>query len=239
LDACQLQLAILYNADHVNIIQLLGSEHKSGFFHFFLEYVPGGTLTNCIQLHGNLEEETTKFFLRQILAGLEYLHTNDVIHGNLQAEHILITDTGVCKITGFGLARHITIDDYASIPLENFVFWMAPELPPEYKKDYDNRIDTWSIGCVVHELWTGQPPWQCTGLGPMSVLRQLYFSRQTPPLPDTILVSLLAGDFRNRCFLAEPGERPSAELLMKHPYLTLTPGWQFKGFSADPEPDVR
>lgn len=55
--------------------------------------------------------------------------------------------------------------------MQGTVFWMAPEVIDANKKGYNSKIDIWSVGCVVFEMWTGQRPW--SGREAMAVLLQV------------------------------------------------------------------
>ncbi len=95
---------------------------------------------------------------------------------------------------------------------------MAPEVVNSKGKGYNSKIDIWSVGCVVFEMWTGQRPW--SGQEAMAVLLhvslrsflfvalvlmgylKLYQTKQAPPVPDGIVLSPLADDFRLQCFAA-------------------------------------
>ena len=64
--------------------------------------------------------------------------------------------------------------------MQGTVFWMAPEVIDASKKGYNSKIDIWSVGCVVFEMWTGQRPWN--GKEAMAVLLQVCsqtFARDT------------------------------------------------------------
>jgi len=73
----------------------------------------------------------------------------------------LVETTGVCKISDFGIAKRTdNIDGLgASTAMQGTVFWMAPEVIDPMKKGYDKKVDIWSVGCVVHEMWAGKRPW--------------------------------------------------------------------------------
>jgi serine/threonine protein kinase len=68
--------------------------------------------------------------------------------------------SGVCKISDFGISKRT--DDSsggASTAMQGTVFWMAPEVINTQKKGYNFKIDIWSVGCVVLEMWAGMRPW--------------------------------------------------------------------------------
>ncbi|GJE92098.1 Pkinase-domain-containing protein [Phanerochaete sordida] len=210
--------------------QYLGFEETPSFMSIFLEYVPGGSIASCLRKHGRFDEDVTRSFTSQILSGLAYLHSQGVLHGNLKGENILLETTGTCKISDFAIAQRTDDIDSADAhsSMQGTVFWMAPEVI-DAKKGYNAKIDTWSVGCVVSEMWTGQRPW--SGMEAMAVLLQVYKTKQGPPIPDDINLSPLAKDFRQKCFATQPDERPPAAGLRLHPYLELPPDWYFTGFN--------
>ncbi|KAJ7883533.1 kinase-like domain-containing protein [Mycena olivaceomarginata] len=211
--------------DHPNIVQYLGFEETLTNLNIFLEYVPGGSIGSCLLKHGSFDEDVTKSFTSQILAGLEYLHSKGILHRYLKSDNILVEMTGVCKISDFGISKRMDDQNDANRSMQGTVFWMAPEVI----NGYSFKIDIWSIGCVVLEMWTGTRPW--LGDEVATVMSKLYQSKQ-PPVPDGLVLTPLADDFRKKCFAINPEERPAAAELRRHPYLTLSPGWVFDGFAA-------
>ncbi|KAF7339539.1 MAP kinase kinase kinase [Mycena sanguinolenta] len=205
--ALKLESETLKVLDHPNIVQYLGFEETPTNLSIFLEYVPGGSIGSCLLKHGRFDEDVTKSFTSQILAGLEYLHSKGILHRDLKSDNILVEMTGVCKISDFGISKRTDDQNDAHTAMQGTVFWMAPE-----------------------EMWAGTRPW--LGDEAVAVMFKLFQSKLPPPIPDGLVLTPLADDFRKKCFAINPEERPSAAELRRHPYLTLSPGWVFDGFAA-------
>lgn len=229
-DALKFESETLKDLEHPHVVQYLGFEETPHNLSIFLEYVPGGSIGSCLVKHGKFDEEVTKSFAGQILSGLEYLHSRGVLHRDMKADNILVETSGICKISDFGISKRT--DDVvggASTAMKGTVFWMAPEvINPKKYNGYNFKIDIWSVGCVVLEMWAGSRPWM--GIESVAVMFQLYQASQPPPVPEDVLLSSSAEDFRLKCFAINPEDRPSAAELRKHPYLALQPGWIFTGF---------
>ncbi|KIK70895.1 hypothetical protein GYMLUDRAFT_301387 [Collybiopsis luxurians FD-317 M1] len=222
----------LKDLDHPNIVQYLGFEETPANLSIFLEYVPGGSIGSVLLKHGKFAEDVTKSFTGQILSGLEYLHSKGILHRDLKADNILVEMSGICKISDFGISKR-TADEAAgggaATAMQGTVFWMAPEVINPQGKVYNSKIDIWSVGCVVLEMWAGMRPWN--GDEMVAVMFKLWSSKLPPPVPEGLVLSDLADDFRRKCFAINPDERPSATELRKHKYLELRPGWVFNGFT--------
>ncbi|KAI0033411.1 kinase-like protein [Vararia minispora EC-137] len=229
-DALKLESETLKDLDHPNIVQYLGFEETATFLSIFLEYVPGGSIGGCLRKYGRFEENVTKSFTGQILAGLEYLHSKGILHRDMKADNILVETSGVCKISDFGISKRTDDINGQNVltAMQGTVFWMAPEVVNTGKRGYNYKVDIWSLGCVVLEMWAGERPWKREEA--MAVIVKLYSSKQAPPVPKGIRLSEEADDFRRLCFEVDPDRRPSASDLRKHPYLRLPDDWTFSGF---------
>jgi serine/threonine protein kinase len=95
-------------------------------------------------------ESQVSHYTRQILQGLKYVHSCNVIHRDLKCAKILVTESGNIKLAGFGLS--IMEDSQSLKPGSRSSYWMAPEIANRRSGGYDSRADMWSFGCTVVEM---------------------------------------------------------------------------------------
>lgn len=100
-------------------------------------------------------------FVYQILCGLKYIHSADVIHRDLKPGNILVNSQGTIKICDFGLARGINPNNHPlhPMPITNYVatrWYRAPEVILS-SAAYSKSIDIWAVGCIVAELYGRKP----------------------------------------------------------------------------------
>lgn len=150
----------------------------------FLEYVPGGSIGECLRkLERGFDDDLTRHCTSQIVYGLAYLHSRNILHRDLKADNILVNLEGVCKISDFGISKHgstshppkcidiirlansLVGDIYANndnaTTMQGTVFWMAPEVISS-PDGYGGKADVWSVACIVLEMLTGLRPWHGT-----------------------------------------------------------------------------
>lgn len=99
-------------------------------------------------------------------------------------------------------------------------FWMAPEVVRR-RKDIGAEADIWSMGCVVLEMFTGEPPWSECG-GQAQAIYKIASTKELPAFPEPF--DDLAEDFVRMCLRRDPGERPSAAELLTHPFVAEAGG---------------
>jgi mitogen-activated protein kinase kinase kinase len=200
--ALDLEIDTMKDLDHVNIVQYLGCERKETSISIFLEYISGGSVGSCLRKHGKFEEPVVSSLTRQTLSGLAYLHREGILHRDLKADNILLDLDGTCKISDFGISKktdNIYGND-ASNNMQGSVFWMAPEVVRSQGHGYSAKVDIWSLGCVVLEMFAGRRPWSKEeAVGAMYKLGSL---NEAPPIPDDVSdkISPLAMGLMLDCF---------------------------------------
>lgn len=80
---------------------------------------------------------------------------------DLKSENILVEPQGICKISDFGISKKALEADRGRLYsiMKGTIAYMAPEMIDNENKGYDSKIDIWSVGCIVFEMWTGKMPW--------------------------------------------------------------------------------
>lgn len=106
---------------------------------------------------------------------------------DLKSGNILVEESGLCKIANFGISKQADDIDLigSHTSMQGSVFWMAPEVVDIQKKGhYNSKIDIWSVGCVVLEMWTGERPW--SGREQYTVLFQVCIRSTQLPGPSSL-----------------------------------------------------
>lgn len=181
-----MEIEMMKDLDHPHIVQYLGCERKETSMSIFLEYISGGSVGSCLRKHGMFEESVVSSLTRQTLDGLKYLHQAGILHRDLKADNILLDLDGTCKISDFGISKK-TDDIYGNDATNNMqgsVFWMAPEVIRSRGQGYSAKVDIWSLGCVVLEMFAGKRPWEKEeAVGAIYKLGEL---NEAPPIPDEV-----------------------------------------------------
>lgn len=202
ISALNQEIQTMQHLDHPNIVTYLGCERKEYGMSIFLEYISGGSVGSCLRKHGRFEEPVVRSLTRQTLQGLEYLHREGILHRDLKADNILLDLDGTCKISDFGISKK-SDNIYGNDPgnsMQGSVFWMAPEVIRPENQGYSAKIDIWSLGCVVLEMFAGRRPWSKEEA--IGAIFKLGSERQAPPVPEDVseVISPSATAFLAECF---------------------------------------
>ncbi|KAG4305952.1 hypothetical protein PORY_000862 [Pneumocystis oryctolagi] len=221
INALNIEIETMKDLDHPNIVQYLGYEKTKTTISIFLEYVSGGSIGRCLRKYGKIDQQTIQLFTRQILEGLTYLHSQGILHRDLKTDNILLDINGICKISDFGISKKSDdiYNDNVNMSMQGTIFWMAPEVIQNRKQGYSAKIDIWSLGCLVLEMFAGRRPWSDDEA--IGAMFKLGNKSQPPPIPEDILTSINddALDFLKSCFIINPDIRPTAQALLKHPFI--------------------
>ncbi|XP_062358527.1 serine/threonine-protein kinase 10 isoform X2 [Cinclus cinclus] len=221
LEDYMVEIEILATCDHPHIVKLLGAFYWDGKLWIMIEFCPGGAVdATMLELDRGLTEPQIQVICRQMLEALHYLHSKRIIHRDLKAGNVLLTQDGDIKLADFGVsAKNMKTlqkrDSFIGTP-----YWMAPEVVMcETMKDtpYDYKADIWSLGITLIEMAQIEPPHH--ELNPMRVL--LKIAKSDPPtLSCPSKWSLEFRDFLKKALDKNPETRPTAAQLLEHPFVS-------------------
>jgi serine/threonine protein kinase len=211
------EVMLLKDLNHPNIVCYLGTERTRDALNIFLEYVPGGSIASLVTKFGSFKESVIRVYAKQILMGLDYLHSNGIIHRDIKGANILVDNTGLVKLADFGASKKIenlfTIESgYKSV--KGTPYWMAPEVITQ--SGHGRQADIWSVACTIIEMATGKPPWSEYG-SQVSAMFQIARQKGPPTIPEHL--SPDCKDFLYLCFNRNWRDRPTASKLLEHPFL--------------------
>mmetsp|Transcript_17501 Transcript_17501/g.16721 ORF Transcript_17501/g.16721 Transcript_17501/m.16721 type:complete len:188 (+) Transcript_17501:239-802(+) len=144
---------------HPFIIELAYAFQTPEKLFFVLEFCPGGELFFHLSRIGNFDEKVSKFYCTQIVLAIYHLHKNDIIYRDLKPENVLIDKDGYAKLTDFGLSKEGIKDNQGAKTFCGTPEYLAPEIVEE-GSSHGKAVDWWSLGCIIYEMLTGQPPFQ-------------------------------------------------------------------------------
>ena len=129
------------------------------YLYIVSDFMQGGDLFYHMHEGKNFTEEKAKFYLIEIIFGLECLHKNNMIYRDLKPENILMDSEGHIKLTDFGLSKILKENEDKAFTICGTPQYLAPEVLKNKDIGYDKSVDWWSLGCLFYEMLTGYLPY--------------------------------------------------------------------------------
>uniref|UniRef100_A0A7R9YVV4 cGMP-dependent protein kinase n=1 Tax=Chlamydomonas euryale TaxID=1486919 RepID=A0A7R9YVV4_9CHLO len=232
LESVMREIAVLKRLDHPNVVRLreVIDPPGSDYMMLVMDYMENGPVLETTSQNGfgRFSEDVARDYFRQVCCGLDYLHLNSVVHGDLKPENLLLTHGGtVLKIGDFGSSR-ILNDVHANSRVSGTPAFQSPEavLGGALGADEQHAFagDVWALGGVLYCLVYGRTPFQ--GASPLDVSRAiLQGDVELPaaggggedgemPASDDLL------DLLRRIFVADPEQRITLRDVMRHDWTT-------------------
>lgn len=245
------EMELLLAVQHPNIVKFINHFQEPisptmSTSYLVLEKVNGGELFQRIVSKGKLRQNETKELFRQLLGGLNYLHSRNIIHRDIKPENILLDikrrttpdqiangpwdedelDVQV-KIADFGLAKFIGELKFTNT-LCGTPAYVAPEILSD-KRNYSTKVDTWLSGVLLYVCLCGFPPFS-EELGPPTMKEQILTAKYAFYSPYWDEIDDLVLDLIQNLLKVDPDKRYDYSQALKHP-------WFFNDYTTESDKD--
>ncbi|XP_075400310.1 cyclin-dependent kinase-like 2 isoform X2 [Tenrec ecaudatus] len=150
------EIKLLKQLRHENLVNLLEVCKKKKRWYLVFEFVDHTILDDLELFPNGLDHETVKKYLFQIINGIGFCHSHNIIHRDIKPENILVSQSGVVKLCDFGFARTLAAPGEVYTDYVATRWYRAPELLVGDVK-YGKAVDVWAVGCLVTEMLMGEP----------------------------------------------------------------------------------
>jgi eukaryotic-like serine/threonine-protein kinase len=179
------EIAVTARLDHAHILPLLDSGEAEGLLYYVMPYVDGESLRDRLDREKQLSLDDALRIAREVADALSYAHSHDIVHRDIKPENILLSGRHA-RIADFGIARAVKAAGADSSLTETGLAigtptYMSPE-QASGEREVDARTDVYSLGCVLYEMLSGQPPY--TGINPEAIMARKILG----PLPSLRIV---------------------------------------------------
>src|SRR5215467_6450592 len=172
--------------NHPNIVTIYDAGEEDGIFYIAMEFIVGTTLHELLAEKHVLPTDEVVQIARQICRGLDYAHSNGIIHRDVKPANIMITGNGTVKIMDFGIAK-----SGGQVTNTGQVLGTPNYMAPEQVKGrpLDGRSDLFSLGVILYEMMTGEKPF--VGQNVTTIIYKIV--NETPIAPRELDVTIHPG----------------------------------------------
>jgi len=172
------EIATAARLNHPHIMPLHDSGEANGFLYFVMPYVEGESLRDRLVREKQLPIDDAITIVRQVASALSYAHSRDVVHRDVKPDNVLLSEGGAI-VADFGIAAAVLAAG-GKLTQTGVILGTPAYMSPEQgagERGLDGRSDIYSLGCVLYEMLTGEPPFT----GPTA--QAIIAKRFTDPVP--------------------------------------------------------
>uniref|UniRef100_A0A8C0ASU0 Serine/threonine-protein kinase PLK3 n=1 Tax=Buteo japonicus TaxID=224669 RepID=A0A8C0ASU0_9AVES len=205
---------------HKHIVKFSHYFEDTESIYIFLEHCSRKSLAHIWKARHTLLEPEVRYYLKQIISGLKYLHLKGILHRDLKLGNFFINENMELKVGDFGLAACQDTSDQKKKTICGTPNYLAPEVL--LRQGHGPESDVWSLGCVMYTLLCGNPPFETSDLKETyRCIKQVEYT--LPAFLSLPAKHLIAGILRRN-----PQDRLTLEEILDHEF--------FKGYTPEKLP---
>ncbi|CAK9819361.1 Serine/threonine-protein kinase PLK4 [Anthophora plagiata] len=207
------EVAIHSRLKHPAVLELYTFFEDANYVYLVLELCHNGELQRFLKLQGSraLPEEQAGRVIRQVVQGLLYLHSHQILHRDMSLSNLLLSRDMQVKIADFGLATQLTRPDEKHLTMCGTPNYISPEIAT--RSFHGLEADVWSLGCMLYTLLVGKPPFDTDAV--KSTLTRVVMADYVMPAH----LSDNAKDLIDKLLKKNPKDRIRLRDIPKHPFI--------------------
>ncbi|XP_011637322.1 serine/threonine-protein kinase PLK4 [Pogonomyrmex barbatus] len=214
MDRVRQEVGIHTRLKHPAILEVYTCFENTNYVYLVLELCHNGELQRYLKAQGtkSLSEEHAANIIRQVVQGLLYLHSYQILHRDLSLSNLLLTKNMQVKIADFGLATQLNKPDERHLTMCGTPNYISPEIAT--RSSHGPEADVWSLGCMLYTLLVGKPPFETDAI--KSTLTRVVMADYVMPS----YLSNNAKDLIDKLLKKNPKDRICLRDIHKHPFIT-------------------
>ncbi|KAF5276204.1 hypothetical protein FQR65_LT04009 [Abscondita terminalis] len=197
---------------HPSILELYTFFEDVNFVYLVLELCHNGELQQYLKRNNEvLSEPEASHIMKQIVEGIQYLHSHNILHRDMSLSNLLLTKNMQVKIADFGLATQLSRPDEKHLTLCGTPNFISPEVAS--RNLHGLETDVWGLGCLLYTLLVGTPPFEDHAV--RSTLNRVVSANYSIPN----FLSSEVKDLINSLLQKNPKHRIKLDLILEHPFI--------------------
>lgn len=209
----QQEVSIHSSLKNPAILEVYTFFENSNYVYLVLELCHNGELQRYLKMQGllPLNEESAGHIIKQVVQGLLYLHSHQILHRDMSLSNLLLTKNMQVKIADFGLATRLVRPDEKHLTMCGTPNYISPEVAT--RSSHGLEADVWGLGCMLYTLLVGKPPFDTDAV--KSTLTRVVMADYKIPSH----LSANAKDLIDKLLKKNPKERIRLRDISKHPFI--------------------
>uniref|UniRef100_A0A672J0G8 Serine/threonine-protein kinase PLK n=1 Tax=Salarias fasciatus TaxID=181472 RepID=A0A672J0G8_SALFA len=206
---------------HKHVVKFSHHFEDQENIYIFLELCSRKSLAHIWKARHTLTEPEVRYYLKQIISGLKYLHSRGILHRDLKLGNFFVNENMELRVGDFGLAVKLETVEQRKKTICGTPNYLAPEVLN--RQGHGTESDVWSLGCVMYTLMCGNPPFETLDLKETyKCIKEVRYN-----LPSTL--SPAAQKLISGILQKNPSDRLTLDQILNHEFFT-------KGFTPDKLP---